>query len=76
MVDIETVLILLDEEQRQIVSDYVMTINSSIIEEYFKRMYATFGDCLKIPRVPLPTTCARKIIEKPDIMDSSTCHVL
>ena len=56
----------IDDEQGQIVSDYIKTINSSIIEEYFERMYATFGDCLKRPRVPLPTTCAWKIIEKPE----------
>ena len=55
----------IDEEQGQI-RDYIKSINSSIIEDYFKRMYATFWNCLKGPRVLLPTTCAWKIIEKPE----------
>ena len=54
----------IDDKQGQ--SDYNKTINSSIIKEYFETMYATFGDCLKRPRVPLPITCAWKIIEKPE----------
>ena len=56
----------IDEKQGQIVCDYIKTINNSIIEDYFERMYATFGDCLKSLRVPLPTTCAWKIIGKPE----------
>jgi hypothetical protein len=63
----------IDDEQGKIVTDYIKNINSSIIEDYFERMYATFVHCLKRPRVPLPTTCARKIIEKPEAFGFKHC---
>jgi hypothetical protein len=63
----------INDEQGKIVSDYIKNINSSIIEDYFERMYATFAHCLKRPRVPLPTTCAWKIIEKPEAFGFKHC---
>ena len=60
----------IDDEQGGIVHAYVKTINSSLIKDYFDRMYAMFHPSIKRPRVPLPTTCAWKVIEKPEVYGS------
>jgi hypothetical protein len=57
----------IDDEQGRIVDDYINTIKSPIISDYFDRMYAMFHASIKRPRIPLPTTCAWKIIEKPEV---------
>ncbi len=56
----------IDDEQGRIVDDYIKTIKNPIISDYFDRMYAMFHSSIKRPRVPLPTTCAWKVIEKPE----------
>jgi hypothetical protein len=57
----------IDDVQGAIVHEYLKTIKSPIINEYLDRMYAMFHDCIKHPRVPLPTTCAWKMVEKPEL---------
>jgi len=56
----------LDHQQGSIVHRYIQSINSPIINDYFERMYATFHCCIQRPRIPLPTTCAWKLIEHPE----------
>jgi hypothetical protein len=41
-------------------------VNSTTVLEYFSRMYSTSCDVLVCPIIPLPTTCAWKLIEDPD----------
>lgn len=53
----------IDDEQGVIVHDYAKTMNSPILNDYLERMYAMFDDRLRQPRVPLPTTCAWKMVE-------------
>jgi hypothetical protein len=55
----------LDEELEQIVSDYIKTSNSSVLLNYFDRMYSTFNGILCKPIMPLLTTCAWKLIVDP-----------
>ncbi len=57
----------IDKEQGRIVDDYIKTIKSPISSDYFDRMYAMFHASIKQPRVPLPTTCAWKVIKKPEV---------
>jgi hypothetical protein len=57
----------IDDEQGVIVHDYAKTMNSPILNDYLKRMYAMFDDRLRQPRVPLPTTCAWKMVEQPEL---------
>jgi hypothetical protein len=57
----------IDNEQGRIVADYIKTTKSPIISDYFDRMYAMFHASIKQPRVPLPTTCAWKVTEKPEV---------
>jgi len=49
----------------QIVSDYIKTSDSPVLLNYFDRMYSTFNSVLCKPIMPLPTTCAWKLIEDP-----------
>ena len=57
----------IDDEQGRIVMDYINTINDPILNDSFTRLYTTFNsNRIKVPRMPLPTTCAWKLIEKPE----------
>ena len=56
-----------DEAQGSLVFAYLQeVVNSTSVLDYFCRMYSTFGDVLVRPIIPLPTTCAWKLIEDPD----------
>jgi hypothetical protein len=55
----------LDVEQGRIVSDYMENSNCPVLLNYFERMYSTFNGVLHKPIMPLPTTCAWKLIEDP-----------
>ena len=57
----------IDDEQGVIVHDYAKTQNSPVLNDYLERMYAMFDDRLRHPRVPLPTTCAWKMLEQPEL---------
>ena len=55
----------LDVEQGWIVLDYLEKSNCPVLLNYFERMYSTFHSVLHKPIMPLPTTCAWKLIEDP-----------
>ena len=55
----------LDDEQGSIVLQYIKRINNAMINDYIDRIYATFASSIQEPRIPLPTTCAWKLIEHP-----------
>jgi hypothetical protein len=55
-----------DTSQGMIVSTYLeQTNNNTTLCDYFARMYSTFRSEIKSPIIPLPTTCAWKLIEDP-----------
>ena len=56
----------LDDEQGSIVLQYIKRINNAMINDYIDRIYATFASSIQEPRIPLPTTCAWKLIEHPE----------
>jgi hypothetical protein len=62
-------LVDIDPEKASIalVHDYAKTQNSPVLNDYLERMYAMFDDRLRHPRVPLPTTCAWKMLEQPEL---------
>jgi hypothetical protein len=62
------------EELGRIVSDYIKTSDSPVLLNYFDRMYSTFNSVLCKPIMPLPTTCAWKLIEDPALF--SFKHIL
>ena len=55
----------LDVEQGRIVSNYMENSDCPVLLNYFERMYSTFNGVLYKPIMPLPTTCAWKLIEDP-----------
>jgi hypothetical protein len=56
-----------NEAQGSLVFAYLQeVVNSTTVLKYFCRMYSTFSDVLVRPIIPLPTTCAWKLIEDPD----------
>jgi hypothetical protein len=57
----------IDEVQGSLVFAYLQeVVNSTTVLEYFCRMNSTFGDVFVCPIIPLPTTCAWKLIEDTD----------
>jgi hypothetical protein len=54
-----------DADQGQIVSDYMEKNHCPVLLNYFERMYSTFNGVLHKPIIPLPITCAWKLIEDP-----------
>jgi hypothetical protein len=56
-----------NEVQGSLVFAYLQeVVNNTTVLEYFCRMYSTFSDVLVRSIIPLPTTCAWKLIEDPD----------
>jgi hypothetical protein len=55
-----------DEEQGEIVCEYLQDVRCPILQEYFSRMHSIFNEILVRPIIPLPTTCAWKLIENPE----------
>jgi hypothetical protein len=56
-----------DEDQGRIVFSYLEQMkNNTLVLDYLKNMYSSFSDVLVSPIIPLPTTCAWKLIEDPD----------
>lgn len=55
-----------DKETNDLVMDYVANCNCPILQAYFDKLFDMFDDVLPDQgrRVPLPTTCAYKLIEK------------
>jgi hypothetical protein len=54
-----------DKDQGQLISVYLQHSQSQIVDEYLCRMHDSFEDQLDRPMIPLPTTCACKLIEDP-----------
>ncbi len=63
-----------DEAQGDLVFAYLHEVNSITVLEYFCQMYSSFCDVLVRSIVPLPTTCAWKLIEDPDLFNFN--HIL
>jgi len=56
----------IDADQGRIVFNYILQLKSDNLNKYMKNMYSTFKDIIIHPVIPLPTTCAWKLIEDPD----------
>jgi hypothetical protein len=54
-----------NEVQGNIISDYVQVSQSKMVYEHLSKMFVNFEAQLHRPTIPLPTTCAWKLIENP-----------